>query len=181
MPHIFGDKIMLREYRKEDLPQIRAWVNDPEIVQFLSDIFLYASTLNETERFLDHVLEASSPDEKHFIIAEKDTEAYIGQIDLFKIDWKNRVAEIGIVIGRKEFLGRGIGSEAIRLLQSFAFNEMNLNRLELVVFDFNPRAYRCYIKNGFVEEGRLRKKLYHGGEYHDLIYMGILKEEFEAR
>lgn len=179
MPHIIGDNIMLREYRKEDLPHIRAWVNDPEIVDFLSDIFLNPHTLNETERFLNHVLEASAPDEKHFIIAAKDTGEYIGQIDLFKINWTNRVAEVGIVIGKKDSLGKGIGTEAMKLLQTFAFERMNLNRLELVVHDYNPRAYQCYIKSGFIEEGRWRKKQYFNGEYHDLILMGVLKDEYQ--
>lgn len=179
MPHIIGETIMLREYRKEDLPHIRAWVNDSEIVEFLSDIFLYPHTLNETERFLNHVLDATASDEKHFVIAEKNTGDYIGQIDLMKINWTNRVAEIGIVIGKKDAHGKGIGTEAMKLLQSFAFERMNLNRLELVVHDYNPRAYRCYTKCGFVEEGRWRKKQYHKGEYHDLILMGIVKEEYE--
>jgi RimJ/RimL family protein N-acetyltransferase len=178
MPRIFGEKIMLREYKKEDLKYMREWVNDPEIVDNLSDLFLHAHSLNETESFLTMVLEGKEQNQKHFVIADKETEEYIGQIDLIKIDWKNRVAEMGIVIGRKDLLGKGFGSEAIRLLQSFVFQQLNLNRLQLFLHDYNIRAQRCYIKCGFIEEGRTRQSFFINGKYTDEIYMAILREEY---
>jgi RimJ/RimL family protein N-acetyltransferase len=180
VPKIYGGRIVLREYRKEDLESIRGWVNDPEIADNLSDIFLYPSTLNQTESFLNYVLDGKSDKEAHFIIAEKETESYIGQIDLMGIDWKNRCAELGIVIGQKECLGRGIGTEAIRLLLMFAFDRMNLNRVELRVHDYNERAYNCYLKCGFREEGRLKQRHFYQGTYGDVILMAVLKEEFLA-
>lgn len=180
MPHLIGERIKLREYRKEDLEPIRKWVNDPEIVDFLSDVFLYPHTLHNTERFLNSMIEGNG-EMRGFIIADRETEEYIGQIDLFRFDWKNRSAEMGIVIGKKERLGKGIGEEAILLLQQFVFERLNLNRLELQVYDYNQRAYRCYLKCGFKEEGRLREKRYMKGKYVDVILMSILKSEYEKR
>ncbi len=69
MPKFIGERIVLREYRKEDLAQIREWVNDPEIVDNLEDIFLHPHTLNETENYLNAVLERKMENEEHFIIA----------------------------------------------------------------------------------------------------------------
>lgn len=181
MPRLIGDNLVLREVFKEDLSCMREWVNDWGTVRYLSDIFLYPHTLKQTEDFLNVVLEGKSELDKQFVIAKKHTLEYIGQIGLHKIDWKNRVAELGIVIGDKENIGKGIGTEAIELLQYFAFCKMNLNKLELAVHDFNKRAYKCYEKCGFVEEGRLRQKHYFDGKYSDSILMGILKEEYEAR
>ncbi|MFM1650700.1 GNAT family N-acetyltransferase [Brevibacillus sp. B_LB10_24] len=179
MPRILGKRIVLREYMQEDLPHMREWVNDPEIVNQLSDIFLYPQTLNDTEGFLQAMLEKRG-EQRGFVIAHKDTAAYIGQIDLHQIDWKNRVAEMGIVIGRACDQGKGYGSEAVRLLQGFVFERLNLHKLELKVHDFNAQAYHCYLKCGFREEGRIRQKYYLNGTYHDVIYMGILKTEYEA-
>ena len=179
MPRIFGQNIMLREYSKEDLPHMREWVNDPEIVNNLSDIFLYPTTVNSTESFLNSVLEAQANDQAHFIIADISTGSYIGQIDLIKIDWKNRSAEMGIVIGKKDCLSKGIGTEAIQLLQNFVFERMNLNRLYLSVRDSNDRAKACYLKCGFVEEGRKRQDFYIDGRYTDTIIMSVLKSEYE--
>ena len=86
---------------------------------------------------------------------------------------------MAIVIGKKEYLGKGYGSEAIRVLQKFAFEELNLSRIELDVYDYNARAYKCYLKCGYKEEGRMRQKLFKNGRYRDVIRMAILKEEFE--
>jgi RimJ/RimL family protein N-acetyltransferase len=176
MPRLYGKTIMLREYRKEDLPHIREWVIDPEVVDNLSDVFLYPNTLNDTENFLNSMLEGNT-DTKGFVIADRQSEGYIGQIDLFKIDWKNRVAELGVVIGAAENRNRGIGTEAIKLLQVFVFNRLNLHRLQLDVREYNERAIACYRKCGFQEEGRRRKDFFISGRYTDTLIMGILKSE----
>lgn len=178
MPRILGTKIMLREYKQEDLTHMRQWVNDPEIVDNLSDVFLHAHCLKETESYLQNILEGKTENQIHFVIADKETEEYIGQLDLRKIDWKNQAVELGIVIGKKELLGKGLGAEAIKLLQRFVFQRLNMNRLELIVHDYNQRAYKCYKKCGFVEEGRLRQKLFINGEYADVIQMSILRDDY---
>ena len=177
MPRIYGERIMLREYRSADLESIHRWVNDPDVVDNLSDIFLFPQTLQGSQRFLESVLEGKG-ESKGFVIADRHTEEFIGQIDLVKIDWKNRVAKLGIVIGAPERRGRGYGSEALMLLEEFVFNRLNLNRLELDVHDYNRAAIRCYLKCGFKEEGRIRKSFYSRGRYTDMILMGILKEEY---
>lgn len=177
MPHLIGKRIVLREYQATDLSYMRQWVNDPEITTMLSDIFLYPHSQQETESFLKMMMEGSSF--KGFVIADKDSGEYIGQIDLPRVDWKNRNATLGIVIGRKEYLGKGYGSESIRLLQNFVFHSLNLQRLELEVFEYNKRAYQCYLKCGFKEEGRLRNKIFRDGKYWDVIFMSILESEFE--
>ncbi len=178
MPRLYGERIMLREYKKEDLEHMRKWVNDPEVVNNLSDLFLFPHPHRVTESFLDTMLEGNA-EVKGFVIADKETEAYIGQIDLIKTDWKNRVGTLGIVIGAKENRGKGIGEEAIRLLQDFAFNRLNLNKLELTLRDYNVQGYKCYQKCGFVEEGRIMQNFYVDGIYTDTIHMGVLKSEYE--
>ena len=181
MSRLIGKRIILREYMHEDLPYMRKWVNNPEITSYLSNIFLYPHTLRETENFLNFMLENKSSSTKGFVIAHKDSEEYIGQIDLMKIDWPNRVATIGIVIGFEDYLGKGYGSEAIALLQEFAFNKLNLHKLELDVRAFNKRAIMCYKKCGFVQEGRIRENFYHNGKHEDTIRMGVLKREWQAQ
>jgi RimJ/RimL family protein N-acetyltransferase len=178
MPHIFGDRIVLREYQLSDLNFIRQWVNDPELTNTLSDNFLFPHSKYETESFLNMMVEGKSSS-KSFVIAVKESQEYIGQIDLYKIDWKNRFAFLAVVIGRKEYLGKGYGSEAIRTIQKFAFEELNLNRIELEVYEYNERAYKCYLKCGFSEEGRYRKKIYRKGKYLDAICMSILRSEYK--
>ncbi len=104
----------------------------------------------------------------------------IGGIDLRGIAWTDRIAEIGIVIGVKEYWGKGYGTDAMRVLMRLAFDTMNLHRLWLRVFDFNPRAIRSYEKCGFRREGLLREDKFMRGRYHDALVMAILEHEYRA-
>ncbi len=88
---------------------------------------------------------------------------------------------MGIGIGEREYWGNGYGTDAMRAILHFAFTELNLYRVSLNVFEYNPRAIRSYEKAGFVAEGRQRQVLNRDGRRWDVIYMGILHEEWERR
>jgi RimJ/RimL family protein N-acetyltransferase len=94
-----------------------------------------------------------------------------------KIEWKDRVASAGIVIGEKEHWGRGVGRDAMTTLARFAFDELNLHRIELQVLDDNERARRCYAACGFRCEGVRRQAIFRGGRYHDVTSMALLADE----
>jgi RimJ/RimL family protein N-acetyltransferase len=118
---------------------------------------------------------------KGFVIARADTGEYLGQIDFVNLDLKNGWGELGMVIGSEENHGRGYGTEALELFLTFAFQELRLNRVELVCWAYNTRARRVYEKVGFVQEGVRRQKRFRFGTYHDVICYGLLKSEWEAR
>jgi RimJ/RimL family protein N-acetyltransferase len=82
------------------------------------------------------------------------------------------------VLGEKAYWGQGFGTDATRTALAFAFGELNLHRVELEVFDFNPRAMRCYEKAGFRYEGIRRQAFFRNGRYHDIHLMAILDSEF---
>ncbi len=176
--HIYGTKIMLREYRESDYEHMRSWVNDPGIVGTLSDIFLYPHSEKNTREFLNLT---TSPSWKGFVIASLETEEYIGQIDFVKLDEKNGWGELGIVIGNEKNHGKGYGTDALELICRFAFEQLRLVRVELLCWSFNARGRHVYEKVGFVQEGVRRKKRYRDGEFHDEICYGLLKEEWERR
>jgi len=179
MGHRIGENIMLREYRREDLQEMRKWVNDDGVTHRLSHIFLPAQTMPMTEAFLDRVLSGQNLD-YNFVIADRQTEAYIGQIDLFNLNTIDRCAELGIVIGNPQWHNQGIGCEAISLMLDFAFRQANLQRIELWVYANNAAAIRCYEKAGFVHEGCRRKYHFQDGNYIDLYLMGALRDEWCA-
>ncbi len=176
MPHILGKRILLREYRLSDLPELRKWVNDPLVTEGLSDIFLFPHTQEATEGFLASLLEGRT-ESRDFIVAENPSERFLGQISLQRIDWKNRYAVLSIVFPR-EHQGKGYGTEALRLLLRFVFDELGLNRLELLVHDDNAPAIRCYERCGFREEGRFRQQFFRHGRFQDILVMAILADEY---
>lgn len=78
----------------------------------------------------------------------------------------------------KTYWNKGLGREAERLMLEYAFNTLNLHRVEAYIYKTNPRSLAVAKKVGFREEGILRKREYLNGEYVDCMALGILKEEF---
>lgn len=85
------------------------------------------------------------------------------------------------IFGESSEWGKGYGTEATRLLVQHAFETMNLNRVWLLVYEFNERALRAYERVGFQKEGVLRQEMYRQGRYWNTILMAILREDWEAR
>ena len=179
MPHLIGQRIVLREYRLEDIEPIQAWVNDLQVTRYLDGtVFLYPRSVQQTRSFVEENARSGGP---AFVIAHRDSEQYIGQLDLMQVDYRHRVASLGIVIGAKGYRGKGYGSESVGLALGFAFHQMNLHRIELWVREDNEAAIKCYRSCGFVEEGRRRQSYFADGVRKDLVLMGILRDEWERK
>lgn len=176
MPRMFGTSIMLREFMQSDLDEMCKWKSDPESTRYLSDTFTVPQTWEQSANFLDSILSGKNPG-VHLVIANLMTGEYLGQCDLMNITSYSHKAEMAIVL-EPEHRGKGYASEAIDLLLELAFDHMNLNRIYLRVFAENQPAIKCYDRCGFVREGVLRQDYYSYGEYHDVIMMGILRDEW---
>lgn len=105
-------------------------------------------------------------------------EICIGTIRLHKISKADNSARLAIGIWNMAYTSRGFGTEAIRLVLAYAFEQMRLHRVELVVLGYNKRAIRCYEKCGFVREGLLRENALVEGVYHSEVVMAILEQEY---
>jgi len=115
-----------------------------------------------------------------FAIRVLDDDRVVGEIGLDGIRWTHRDCFVGIGLGDRACWGRGYGTDAMKVILRYAFTELNLHRVTLDVFNYNPRAIRSYEKAGFVHEGRQRGMLLREGRRWDVLYMGILKEEWLA-
>ena len=120
----------------------------------------------------------SRKNSKTYIIESIKDNKPIGITSLISIDMYNHNAEFIIDIGDKSYWGKGIGREVVTMILNYAFKELNFHRINLRVFSFNERAIKLYKSMGFVEEGRAREALFRFGKWHDIIYMGILQQEF---
>ena len=113
------------------------------------------------------------------MIRPLDGEQPIGFTALFDLHWNHGDALVAIALGDRSYWGNGYGSDAMNTLLRYAFREMNLRRVTLIVFDYNPRAIRSYEKCGYVHEGTVPGVLQREGQRWNWHYMGILKEEWE--
>lgn len=176
---IKGEKVRLRPVERDDLPRYVEWFSDPEVRRHLAQYLPFS--LTEEERWFENLQERLERQETVALAIETaDGMVHIGNIGLHDIDWRNRSAELGIVIGEKSYWSQGYGSDAIRTLLGVAFGEMNLHRVFLRVDADNERGIRCYEKAGFHREGTLRDAVFKAGTYQHQHVMSILKSEFDT-
>lgn len=114
-----------------------------------------------------------------FSIHALEGDRLIGFIGYFNLFYSHGEAWLVVGLGEPDYWNKGYGSDAIRLALYYAFNELNLHRVTLCVFEYNQRARRAYEKLGFIDEGHIRGEFLRQGERWDLIYMGLLREEWQ--
>jgi RimJ/RimL family protein N-acetyltransferase len=171
-----GKKVYLSPLNVEDAEQYCMWLNDFEVAQNLLTFNQQLSQEREKVILNDMVKNNSQT----FSIVDIKTDKLLGNCSIFRINLRNRKAEVGIFIGNKEYWSKGYGTEALSLLIDYGFNILNLNNIMLEVFGFNKRAFKAYQKVGFKVIGKRRETIILAGEKHDEIYMDILANEFES-
>jgi len=175
-PFIIGEQIYLRPLQRDDLNErYLTWLNDPEINRYL-ETGIFPSTQEDLEHFYERVM--GSPNAVMLAIIEKSSDRHIGNIKLEPIHWVHRWATLGILIGEKDCWGKGYGVEAVRLMVKYAFERLNLQKVDLGVIADNIRAVKAYEKVGFIVEGRLKRHVFLDGKYVDVLKMAIFRENF---
>lgn len=173
---LVGDTIYLSPRSADAAEYFTKWLNDFQTTDFTGRSYAVVTLKDEIEYF-----EEKASNEGSFFIVTLNGDKLIGTTGFSDIDHINRNATLGIFIGDQDYLGKGIGTEAVRLLLDFGFNYMNLHNIKLDVMEYNERAIKCYKKCGFKEIGRRRKCKFVNGKYYDSISMDILAEEFENK
>jgi RimJ/RimL family protein N-acetyltransferase len=171
-PPLEGRLIRLRAVEEGDVGPIHDMFNDPEMLANLGSVTFPESRAG-TREWWEH--SRAAEDSQTFAIETLAGEL-VGACSLEHISPRTRSAILGIWIG-KPYWDQGYGTDAVRTLCRFGFGEMNLQRVELVVLETNPRGRRAYEKVGFKEEGRQRRTHFVGGKPVDDILMGLLAEE----
>ena len=170
---LLGDRIYLSPRNIEDVEKFTQWLNDFEVTDYTGRSGQVMSLEGERK----YLLENANP-EATFSIITINEDKLIGTVGLKSINHINKTSTLGIFIGDKEYLSKGYGTEAIKLLLDYGFNYLNLHSVQLDVISFNERALKCYKKCGFKETGRVRENKFINGKYYDTIAMDILKNEF---
>ena len=170
---LYGTKIRLRALEREDIPRFVKWFNDPDVREHLA-MYRPLSLAQEAKWFERH---AELDPADHVFAIETLEGVHIGNVGLHNVNWKDRHAELGIVIGEKEYWGQGYGTDTILTLLAYAFKALNLHRVFLRVDVDNPRGIHCYEKCGFRREGTLQQVVFRDGAYKDQYLMAILEDQ----
>lgn len=167
-----GRKIVLRPISEKDISEMLKWINNPDVTQYMT---VYMPVYEDEEK--RWIEDLSKRKQEDLVLAIETTRGtHVGNIGIHKMNWKDRTAEIGIVIGDKDYWDRGLGSEAISLIIKYSFNVLNLRKLSLSVLGNNPRAINCYKKCGFIVEGCRKNQIFKNGGYVDEIMMAVFKK-----
>ena len=170
-----GDKIYLTAVDKDSIEQFREWRNQPELRKFFREYKELSKDMQEGW-FESKVL--GDPNQVNFEIHDLKTSKLIGHCGLYYINWIHRSAEFGIYVGDGEYRNGGYGSDALRALVKYGFEDLNLNRIWCEVYSNNV-ALAVYKHIGFKHEGTMRESYYNEGRYWDAHILSMLKEEHE--
>ncbi|GAA2568119.1 MULTISPECIES: GNAT family N-acetyltransferase [Streptomyces] len=173
-PVLTGDKTVLRPFTVEDADVMWEIVNDPEVVRFTFE--------PTTELSLDRLrswygVRTADPDRLDLAVTDRATGELVGEVVLYAWDPSARSCTFRTLLGPRG-RGRGLGSEATRLVVGHAFEQVGLHRVELEVYADNPRARRVYEKAGFVVEGVRREAALRDGVWVDEVLMAVLDHEW---
>jgi RimJ/RimL family protein N-acetyltransferase len=184
-PTLTGEQVVLRPFAGEDLAAMREILLDPEVRRLTGSVHdrdaeNAPETPDEVDRFRDwYATRNDQPDRLDLAIVDKSSARCVGEAVLNEWDPDNRSCNFRILVGPAG-RGRGLGTEATRLIAGHGFEQLGLHRISLEVYSFNPRARRTYEKAGFRAEGILRQSLRYGEDWIDATVMSILAGEWST-
>ncbi len=169
-----GKRLYLRPMAKLDLPSMTRFINDPEVTRYLT--VTHPISVEGEERWFESL--ASRKDDIILSVVLSNGDVFIGTTGLHKIDSTSRTATSGTALGSKKHWGKGFGTEAKMVLLDYAFNTLNLRKINSHVFANNPRSRKHLERCGYKIEGCRRAQVYRNGEYLDVYQLGVFKEDF---
>jgi RimJ/RimL family protein N-acetyltransferase len=175
-----GKRVRLTAENAQTLAEAMSkWNRDSEFHRLLDSGAARVFSVKSTKDWLEKDLEKVEPELFFFAIRTLDEDRLIGFIGLDGIQWTHGDTFVFIALGERAYWGQSYGTDAMRVILRYAFIELNLHRVSLDVFEYNPRAMKSYEKAGFAYEGRMRRMLQRDGKRWDMVFMGIKREEWE--
>jgi len=167
-PNLEGERVALGPLRRELVPTYQRWINDFGTARTLAVV---PRPLTEAQEIAWFERAANAEDGASFTVYERADARAIGIAGLYGIAESRRAAMFTILIGEAAERGKGLGTDATRLVLDYAFSVFGLERVTLTVAEFNIAARRAYGKAGFTEIGRRRAARWMGGRRWDMVVM----------
>ncbi|WP_105613998.1 GNAT family N-acetyltransferase [Vallitalea okinawensis] len=180
---IEGIKVVIRQLELGDEELLHKWRNSSKGNEYCGFNHGFLISKEAYRLSIQNEIESSNvfPEEKTFIICKKDNLEPIGDVSYRSWDKRNRSAEFGIEIGDIVDRGQGYGLDTLYHFFDYLYNYLNLNRVELKTLTNNISAFKLYEKLGFKKIGYIREKSFNSmtGQYTDVLYMDLLRREWE--
>ncbi|MBC7627365.1 GNAT family N-acetyltransferase [Ferruginibacter sp.] len=175
--------IVLEYFGRNDFDQLMKWIEDDELLMNWSgSLFSYPLTLKSLEWYIDDVNDINNSDAFIYKAVDVVSGKTVGHISLGSISKKNKSGRISrVLVGGNDNRGRGCCQQMVKAVLKIGFEELQLHRISLGVYDFNTAAINCYKKSGLIVEGITRDVLNFKGNWWSLVEMSILEKEWNNR
>jgi len=174
--NILGQNTLLRAIERSDLPLLQKWANDPDIQLQLGG---WHFPIGQKDQEAWYAALSCNSAHQRFAIEAKGL-GLIGTANLVSIDWKNRNAFHGMLIGEKEHRGKGYGVDVVTAIMRYAFEELGLARLDTDIIEYNASSLKLDLeKCGWLREGSRPNWYFRQGRYWDKIIVGITRERYQ--
>jgi ribosomal-protein-alanine N-acetyltransferase len=170
------ERLFLRPISKHDIDFVYELFKRPETNKYSQ--YPNLASKKEAEKLYEEFMKPGNPSRFRLIIELKEKEVPIGTIGLHDYSFKHKRAEIGYDLFH-EYWGNGFTTEAMKEIVRYSFTDIGLRRLEATVDPENHASIRILTKTNFRYEGRLRKKFFYKGSWHDELLYSIIREDFE--
>ena len=177
LPVLESARLRLRTIRDDDAAALLVLHGDAEVMRYWSTSPW--TGIEQAHAHLQRVRRDREAGVLPWAVADRASDALIGAATLFRIDPVHRHAEIGYALGRAHW-GKGLASEAVRLVLHHAFDTLDLERIEADTDPRNASSCRMLERLGFVREGLLRKRWFVNNEWCDTAFYGLLREDLRA-
>lgn len=183
-PVLVGDRIILRPFEDNDIEDMIKILNEPELKMLTGSVFNDIDAkkiMDEDEKIKVSNWYKSRNDQSDRLdlaIALKDSKQIIGEVVFNEFDDCSNNVNFRVLMSQS-YRNQGLGSEAIHLFIQYGFEQLNLHKISLEVFSFNPRAEHVYTKVGFKLEGIKREDFKYNDKYIDTKIFGLLKSEYD--
>ncbi len=178
---LVGEQVYLRPLEEGDLTDdYLKWLNDPEVTSHMS-AGLFPQTKASLKSYFDSAMaEQAARGGAYFAIVDKTNDKHIGNTQIYKIDWRNRRCEFGILIGERAYWWKGICKEVLLLLVEYVFTKLNLRKICINAIKENVSAIKSYMNVGFKQEGEQREMWFDSatGKYVSNLWLGLLRDEY---
>ncbi len=176
-----GKRILLRTIEREDLKQLHKWQNDEDVMRLARSYPDNMVSMEALQGEYEKAIKGEDYEKQVFIIEERRNGKAIGWASIRHWGKKPVSADLGLAIGEKALWRKGYGTEIAQLLQHEVFEQLGFHHAEWWTNSDNKGSLALAKKMGFKEEGRLRDTVFYDNKFHDIIALGILREEYEGR
>lgn len=174
--NIDGKRIILRGLENSDIPHLHKWSNDPDIAAGQGDLH-WPSSMWQQQRWFERAQEDKQ--NVRLAVQHKDGDL-IGYTGFWSLNWRDRRAEHGLLIGNMDYRKQGYGREIIMTCARYAFEELGLCRLDATIIASNSASMKAYEACGYQVEGTLRKHAFRNGTWVDRVLYGLLQSDYNS-